>query len=178
MRIAILTALLLTSAVSFSQTFNLIKAESKMSVQGTSTLHDWESEVKDISLKLTNNNRTIDNVELKLNVRSIKSGKSGMDDNTYKAMKADKFPHITLTASGMTYNGTTITGTGKLTIAGVSKTIPLTVKVEEWNAGSYHLIGTISMKMSDHGITPPTAMLGAIKTGDDIKIVFDLILKA
>ena len=33
------------------------------------------------------------------------------------------------------------------------------------------------MKMTDYGIEPPKALLGTIKTGDDIKIIFKTVFQ-
>ncbi|MEP5936390.1 MAG: YceI family protein, partial [Winogradskyella arenosi] len=60
---------------------------------------------------------------------------------------------------------------GKMTIAGVTKTISvdLTANLQGSNV---ILEGNKTFKMTDFGIDPPKALLGTIKTGDDITIVF------
>jgi hypothetical protein len=38
--------------------------------------------------------------------------------------------------------------------------------------GAYVLTGQLPIRMSDYGIKPPTAMMGTIKTGNDVKVTF------
>ena len=38
--------------------------------------------------------------------------------------------------------------------------------------------GSYKLKMTEYKVDPPTAMLGAIKTGDGIEVKYNLILKA
>ena len=76
---------------------------SKMTVQGSSTLHEWESDitkaefkgdVKIEGLQL----KEIKSFEVKIPVTSIKSEKGKtMDNKTYEAFKSEKFPNIVFT---------------------------------------------------------------------------------
>jgi hypothetical protein len=43
-------------------------------------------------------------------------------------------------------------------------------------ANGMEVKGIANVNMKDHGIDPPTMMLGTIKTGKDVKIGFDLDL--
>jgi hypothetical protein len=38
--------------------------------------------------------------------------------------------------------------------------------------------GSYKLKMTSYNVTPPSIMLGAIKTGDDITVNFNLLFKA
>lgn len=176
-RYLMIGALLLSTAV-FSQSYKVVKGESKVVVQGTSTVHDWESEMESFSLSFYVSDKTMNNVSFKGSVKSIKSGKKSMDSNTYEAMKADKFPNITFTGSGFKISDGKISGTGKLTIAGVTKSVPISLNLESWNAGTYNITGQVKFKMSTYGIDPPTAVFGTIKTGDDLTIVFNFVVKS
>jgi polyisoprenoid-binding protein YceI len=159
-----------------AQTYNLNREASKASVLGTSTLHDWESVVEKFKASTKLDGDVLSNVSFEAEVKSIKSGKSGMDKNTYKAMNADKYPVIRFTSDQLKVNGTKLTGTGKLTIAGETRDVPVNMNLEKWNEDSFTVSGSMKMKMSDFGVDPPTAMMGAIKTGDDIEIKIELSL--
>ena len=109
-------------------------------------------------------------------VNSLKSGKGMMDKNTYKAMKASDHKNITfaLTSGTVTpVDATTYTvkAIGKLTIAGTTKETDL-VATAKFNAAdkSFTVSGAKKMKMTEYNVTPPTVMLGTIKTGNDITI--------
>ena len=159
-----------------AQQYTLNKEASKASVLGTSTLHDWESVVESFSASVEVSDDELENVKFEADVKSIKSGKSGMDKNTYKAMDADKYPKIMFTADKLNVSGTKVTGSGKLTIVGNTREIPVNLTMEQWNEGSFTVSGSIKLKMTDYGIDPPKAMMGAVKTGDDIEIRIELSL--
>ena len=171
------TAAFLMSSLSAQTSFKSDASSSKMSVLGTSTLHDWESIVEDFSASASVENGKIANVNFTAKVKSIKSGKGGMDKNTYKAMKADNFPNIKFTAKELNVSGTNLSGSGQLTIAGKTKTIQSNFSYEKWTDDAFQIRGEVELIMSEYGIDPPTAMMGTIKTGDKVTIKFEILLK-
>lgn len=165
-----------------SQTYTLNKS-SVLTVEGTSSLHDWELKAEDQSGKLVIadlEELTIEALDFSVKAESLKSGKSGMDKNTFKALNTDKYKTITFKLSSVSQvekiseSNFKAKVKGELTISGVTKSISLNfdVKVDE---GKIYLEGEKSLKMTDYGIDPPKALLGTIKTGNDIKIIFKSI---
>lgn len=154
-----------------------------LAVTGTSTLHDWEIKSAkgqaEVNLELASDKLTgITGLNFSIPAESLKSGNNMMDNNTYKALKTDKFKTINyvLTAGSVSQvNATTfqIKTNGKLTIAGTSKETDL-VATAKYNAAdkSYTIVGEKKIKMSNWGVKPPTVMMGTIKTGDDITIKY------
>lgn len=174
--------LMITAVTGFAQkTYNLdVKPQLKLS--GTSSLHDWEMTSEKATGKLVgtveNNKLTaIKTLVVEMPAESIKSGKSGMDKNAYKAIQTDKFKTVKfeLKSSNKQTDGTW-TFTGVFTIAGVSKQVTLKAK-ETSTAGQFAFEGTYSFKLTDYKITPPTALMGTVKTGDDVKISFKVKFK-
>lgn len=167
---------------------NYRSAQFTMSIKGTSNLHDWESVAKEAR---ANGSVTVDAGTLKaipsltveVPVKSIKSPKgSVMDNKTYDALKAKSYPNIifklekvtNLTKKGDSYD---INATGALSIAGVTNKIDMYVKGKVAADGSVTFSGSKKMKMTDYKIDPPTALFGTMTTGNDIEIVFQVILK-
>lgn len=149
---------------------------SEMSIVGTSTLHDWESDVESFTASAKRIGNTIQ-ANLEVEVLSIKSGKKVMDSNTYKALKANEFPTISLSASDLDIKENhKITGSGYLTIAGVKKVIPISIFMETWAQNSMTIIGEIPLKMTDYNVDPPIALFGTVKTGNEITIKFNITL--
>ncbi|MBL7783304.1 MAG: YceI family protein [Saprospiraceae bacterium] len=157
-------------------------------VKGTSNLHEWESTAKEVR---ANGNftftagtlKSIDALYVEIPVKSIKSTKGSiMDNKTYDALKADKFPNIgfklgkinSLVKKGDGYD---INASGSLTIAGSSAYIDLYVKGKTGADGSITFSGSKKLKMTDYNIKPPTALLGTLTTGDEVEIVFQVSLK-
>jgi polyisoprenoid-binding protein YceI len=165
---------------------------SKVTIDGTSTLHDWTVEGRIIggSIEFDSNfesdptlksSRTSPKLEAIIPVRSIKSGKKPMDTVMHDAMKAATHTNIvyrlqTMTAKQAAVGAVTeFDTTGTLTVAGVTKTNQMAVKVEKLDGGKLRFTGSTALKMTDFGIQPPapSVTLGLIKTGDDVKITFE-----
>ena len=159
-------------------------------VLGTSNLHNWSMEVKDVSCsaKFTfgasagSLPQSLTAFDLTILVHNLKSGESSMDSRAYTAMKADKFATITYASASSVIepaqNGQfLIKSTGNLTIAGVSQPVVVTAICHANPDGSIACSGSQQIKMTDYQIKPPSFMLGALKTGDALTINFSLTLK-
>ena len=162
---------------------NFSLKSAKASIQGTSSLHNWESEIGQISCKgffliRGNTLQSVKNVEIRIPVTGIKSkeGKT-MDNKTYKAFKSDKNPFITYTLTlAEIKQDATIEATGKLSMAGNTQPVVLIVKSKLLSNGDLQLLVSKKIKMTAYQMKPPTAVLGTIKVGDEVTLNFDLIL--
>ena len=67
--------------------------------------------------------------------------------------------------------------TGRFTLHGQTRTVQLPVTVEERDDGSLRGRGTLRLKVSDYGITPYRAFLGAVKVKDEVRLHLDLIAR-
>lgn len=172
-------ALLFGMSFSFAQDgqYSIDTAASNMSILGTSTMHDWESVVEDYAVTATLSSQQLKDISMVAVVRSIKSGKGSMDNNTYNALKADEFPEIKFEATQLEIEGTSVKGTGELTIKAVTKEVEVDLGYVKNAEGQFQVTGEIPVTMTEFGVIPPTAMLGAVKTGDDVTIKFDVLMK-
>ncbi|RXG13220.1 YceI family protein [Leeuwenhoekiella aestuarii] len=166
----------------FAQNYVLKNAESSMRVAGTSNLHDWELEVKDMSGRLAISQEdgvltALNKLELQIVAESLSSGKNGMDKNTYKALNTKKHKAITYRLKSVgslepaRANTYLLKTTGSLTISGVSQTVSIPFEVR-FLADEIVLSGAYKMQMSTYKIEPPTALFGTITTGDELHITF------
>ena len=165
-----------------AQDSKVVLAESKLKVLGTSNLHDWEIDAKAMSGKSTmtidaNELKAIKSLDFAVEVEQLKSGKSGMDDNTFKALKSKTYKTINFKLVSVTKitktaeNNFTVETQGDLTIAGVTKRInqTFTVKLAGKKAT---FTGKTKIDMTVYGVKPPTALMGTIKTGKDVTVDF------
>ena len=159
-----------------------LDTKANFSVFGTSTLHDWE--MKSVSgtgvanLTVTDSKVTdINSLTVSLLTESIKSGKNAMDKIAYETLKSGKNKTIKyVLKSAEKVNETTWNLTGTYTIAGASKELKTQVKVAVVN-GIVTLQGSNKITFEEFGMKSPTAMFGAIKTGQDLTIKFNINFK-
>jgi polyisoprenoid-binding protein YceI len=157
-------------------------------VSGTSTLHDWtvksnivngHAEFSGQWKAVSAATNTLHSIDLVIPVDSLKSTEgSGMDKTMYDALNLKQFPTITyslikasLKASPSNQDSAYhFDTTGQLTVAGAAHQVNLDVGVLPQGDGRLTITTDISLKMTDFGIKPPTAMMGMIKSGDAITV--------
>ncbi|WP_394776083.1 YceI family protein [Flavobacterium sp.] len=153
--------------------------KSTFSVLGTSTLHDWEmksaSGTGTANLTIANAKLIdIESLSITLLAESIKSEKKSMDKVAYETLKTDKNKNIKyVLKSAEKVNETTWELTGNYTIAGVSKVLKTTAKTTVTKDG-LTMQGSNKITFNDFGMKSPTALLGTIKTGQDLTLKFNL----
>lgn len=158
-----------------SQNYTIIPAVSSISIKGTSTLHPWFMETYDITCNIKTGKNKIDDVIFSCKVdKLISTEGSSMDTKAHEALKSDKYPLITFKSQEITelITNDKFTGnlTGLLTIAGSSKIVNIPFSGKVINNNHWNVKGSIKIKMTDFHINPPTAFLGAMKTGDEITL--------
>ncbi len=174
--------ILLVSQASLAQTYNLNNNSSSLKVDGTSNIHDWTVEAKDqqgvLIVDLDNNNLVkVNKLEFNVAAESLESGKNGMDKNTYKALKTDKYKQITYKMNKVnsiecnTPGNCKVNTSGTLTIAGTTKPINITFDAKV-TGDKITLTGNKQIRMTEFKVDPPTAVLGTIKTGDQVNVKF------
>lgn len=157
-------------------------------INGTSTFHNWTAKSQTLIGTASFTGRwtghgasaiSLQAVDLTIPVKSLKSSEGGgMDGTMYSAMHRRKHPLATyqLTKAKLERGPTDETGTcafktlGVLTINGVAKNIRLVLNVARLPGGGMTITTGIKLKMTDFGITPPTAMFGVIRSGNAITI--------
>jgi hypothetical protein len=174
-------------------TANLIR------IDGTSTVHDWEVESRVVggfmevgpgfptTAAAAKPGKVEAKVEVFLPVRALKSMKDGkpysnaMDGIMYEKLleptnKMIKFSltEMTLGEAPKADGPMKFDTKGNLTVAGVTKEIAMPVEMK-LDGNKLKFVGSVALKMSDFKIEPPspTIALGAIKTGDDVKLTID-----
>jgi len=124
----------------------------------------------------------VTSMDLTIAVSSLHSGKAGLDKNMYKALKASEHPQIRFhmssyeVADGKAAGVLAIGAKGTLQVAGVEHEIriPLSATIE---GEDLRLRSSVPLLMTDYGIKPPTMMMGALRTADQVMVSFDLVLE-
>lgn len=173
-----------------------VSPDSKLWIDGTSNLHDWSCKATqlDATIELDANSaarvatappKALKRVEVKVPVRSLKCNHGGMDGNVYKALKADDAPEISYIMASFDAapaaaeaDSFVVHATGTLTIAGKQNKVDMEVKATRLADGTVKASGVVPIKMTDFDIKPPTAIFGRLKTGDEVKVSFELSIGA
>jgi polyisoprenoid-binding protein YceI len=173
--------LLFTSTATAQNVYTLNKKNSKLTVSGTSSLHDWEMEATGFSaetgLTLKGNAvLEIQYVEFTSPVDGLESDKNIMNNKAHDALKEKKSPQIKfhIEREGvklLSENKAELTG--KLTTAGKTKEIKVPVDFTISSELQFKVRGKVPLKMSDFGVEPPTAILGTVKTDDEVEVDFN-----
>lgn len=178
-------ALLFFAFISKAQVQYQQKNDFNLTVNGTSTLHDWEMKTSKIACTATftfyedGDLGGLTQLNFTMPAESLKSERSGMDANAYRSLKTSQNPTITynLISAKVSSDGTVITCTGKLTVAGVTKQIDMTAKAKLNADKSINIKGSKKINMREFDIDPPSFMMGAVKTGEEVTISFDLTFR-
>jgi len=199
MRTTFLTvsALMAAAATAGAQSASAIRLRldpaSEVTVQGTSSMHDWHCKTNKINAyvdvdpgytkDLTKVARPISSVKVNIVVKSLTCGNSQMDRNMYGTLKADQnqiikyslsdYDILNGSASPTSFAAST---NGTLSIAGETKPIEMKISAERLADGQAIARGEQTLLLTDFGIQPPSFMFGALKVGNEIKVKF--ILKA
>ncbi|MEO7767512.1 MAG: YceI family protein [Ferruginibacter sp.] len=152
-------------------------------INGTSNVQKWSQKIGNIwgscnVMQSTDKDVSLQWFKIGMQVNSIKSDRFPiMNSLTFKALKGDEFPEITFSIikpiDSIRCSGSPsfLAARGRLTIAGVTREIILLMKCLFEN----HLITVEAkqeVKMTEYGITPPTALFGFVKTGNIINLNF------
>jgi hypothetical protein len=150
-------------------------------VAGKSNVHDWtmigENPVCEASFGPVSADgvpKSLGSLNFSVKAKNLKSESESMNNRTYKAIDF-KLREASITP--LQKNKFSVNATGTLTIAGVSKVINLVVSGEVKADNTIVCTGQEKIKLTDYGIQPPSFMLGAMKVGNELTILFTLNLK-
>lgn len=154
---------------------------SSMTIDGTSTLHDWTMQVEGIktsgTISYNDDAYTTSGLTFTFPVKGLESGKDAMNENTWKAMNESKYPNVTFRLSSIEKEtGDSYRAKGDLTITGTAKNISIPVTFKSLQGSKVLAKGSHTFKMSSFGVEPPEVMWGTITTGDQITVNFNIVL--
>jgi len=191
--LVILAAYAAPTAVQAQIEIVLVEQESKLWIEGSSTVNDIHcmagsivayANVGRTELETTEQltQDTNGEVNIEVPVWDFDCGRRRMNRDFYSALKAEDHPSINFEY----YSSRLITNLepgchpfqleveGKLTVAGYGKEMTVMVDIEPCEANRFRLTGSKVINMLDFGIEPPSAMLGLIKAHEELEVFFSL----
>lgn len=172
-------AFLFSIQVALSQNGFQLGSSQEFKVTGTSTLHDWDMISDGAKGQATivvedNQIKEIQSLRVELPVKSLKSGNNRMDRTAYDAIDADKYTYVRFDLTEVrSITAQQITASGNMTVAGTTRSVTLQTNYRV-NGNSIRFFGAEEISFSQFDVDPPTALLGTVRTGDDLEISFDV----
>ena len=187
-------------------TLYISKPGSKIRMEGTSSVHDWQAETPFIGGSIeagadfpqepgqaANPGKINGHAAVFVSVRAFhsieKDGKpysDKMDEVMWENLKVDKCPRIIYQTSDLTLKEApkskdapyVLDTNGELLVAGVTNKISMVVKVMPLGDKKLKISGSTKVMMTDYGIKPVEKNLGpiSIKTGNEVNLSFDWIV--
>jgi len=122
---------------------------------------------------------------LRVPITSFRCGNRIMEGDMRRALRADAHPQVEFSFRTLrggirhdidagSYHAALA---GDLSLAGRTRTIEVAVSAQRISRTSFRIRATLPLQMSDFGVTPPTALFGAIRAHDDLTVTFDLTLE-
>jgi polyisoprenoid-binding protein YceI len=162
---------------------------SEITIQGTSTLHDFHCKTDKImayvdvdpsyTKDLTKVAKPLVSVKVNIVAKTLTCGGGTIDNNMYKTLKTDQFQMIKYTMSGYdlldaTSSSFSANTKGTLQIAGQDKAVDIKINAARLAEGKASAEGEETIKLTDFGIEPPSFMFGRLKVGNELKVKFNL----
>ncbi len=168
-----------------------ILPESRVFIQGTSNVNHFtcdcsnEFEVRHYKVFQSSPSQMVFvDTKLYLPVTLFDCKNRKMDRDLQRALKADQYPTVELELTNLHISSSNLsqledqwaeaTAKVNITLAGVTKTQFVRVKVKRADSSALQIDGSKSLKMTDFEITPPEVLFGMIKVNDQITLHFNL----
>lgn len=169
----------------------VVVASAKVTVSGTSNVLDWSATT---DAALTRNVKVtkdlpggdffwvgvvqpgaVESFDVVVPISALKSDRDNFTADMHVALKAAQHPEIIFSLNRLEKRPGGANAFGVLKVAGVEKEITLPL-ITTLRSGNMLVLGQIQIDMTDFGITPPTAMMGMLKTDPKVKIKFETLL--
>lgn len=185
-----LFTLLCLSESSFAQKTmeveSLILEGSKLSINGTSNVNDFEciyddrfetDTLKHI-VQVEEAIVVLDGDQLKLEIDSFDCGKRGINRDFRNTLKSKVYPNIQIElVKVVAQNEIPFEAEIMASLAGVTNRYILELVNLSIENEQTQFEGTLTLKMSDFNLSPPTALFGLIKVRDEIDVNFLLKIR-
>ncbi|NNE36510.1 MAG: YceI family protein [Rhodothermales bacterium] len=154
--------------------------QSTMQISGGSSMHDWAC---DAAVTGTVDRQSDEPgvlpiaVAIRVDVEEIECGKRIMNKKLRKAFQSGRHPSVEFVMDDVSWSSDDVmTAEGTVTAAGVVRSVSVDVTEILDERGNLSYTGSVDMLMTDFGIKPPTAMLGAMKTHDEVTVSFEIFI--
>ena len=155
-------------------------SSSRVWVEGTSTVHDWECEAPVSSALDAAVSGTaitgISGLTVTAAPSAMECGNGTMNGKLRDALGSAPIRFaLTNARIGQPNDGRfLVEATGQLTIHGTTRTQTVRANGRALSGGRFQFTGEVPVTMSQFGVDPPRAMMGTLRTGDRVTVKFDV----
>jgi polyisoprenoid-binding protein YceI len=169
-----------------------VQPESKVWVEGTSTVRSFTCEAKQFKAAIETGSgepvaavvageKAVSSVSVEIPVATLDCGNGQMNDHMRKALNATRAPVIRyqLTSYDLVKGsaGVAVKLHGKLDMGGTEKPIVMEAQATQGPNGTLQVTGAHAILLSEFGLKAPSLMMGTMKVGDRVMVKYDLALK-
>ncbi len=179
-----------------SRSYQILE-ESRLFLEGSSNVNQFKCRCEEsfpaASFAFENDENSFGKIKffdtrLAIKTRNLECGNKMMNKDLQRALHAEAFPYIAIQLSEAFFRventfpdkihqkWTPMTAQTFISIAGQTRKVQLDVHVQKTGNDRYRFTAAKDLRMTDFGITPPTALLGLVKVDDRIRINLDLAI--
>lgn len=149
-----------------------LSANSKLIIEGTSTVHDWTVTANTLEGAVKAEGNALKEIDFQVVVADIVSERGAtMDKKMHAALQNESHPKVKFALKEVK-NGSSLLGT--LTIAGKQQNVVI-AGIMETTGDNLKISGEHGIVLKDFDIEPPTAMFGQVIVGDKVTVKFELV---
>lgn len=156
--------------------------EGRIEIRGDSTVRKFSAEAKKFDVTGKAKEKPVSQsimpwtpaeIEISMPVKNLKASSEKLETHMWENLKIRKFPLIQLKLTKFSFKEAFVAAFGTLSVAGVTKEIELNGLISV-TGNKINVSGAKTLLMTDFGIEPPTMMLGALKTKNEIEVKFEV----
>jgi YceI-like domain len=165
------------------------RSDSRLWLEGSSNVRDWTCRATTLEATIEvsepgvarSGSEPVTGVAVRVPVQMLKCGDRHMEAQMYTALKSTGAApgFITAQVDRIPLNiapGQTVETEATLNIAGVEKTVKISVIADLLPDGTRRARGTVPILMTDFGISPPRPWGGLLRTADKVLIQFEIFV--
>ena len=170
----ILLVLFPLSLIIYAQDSYTLSANSKLIIDGTSTVHDWTVTANTLEGSVKVEEGSPKEIDFHVTVADIKSERGAtMDKKMHAALQKEPHPKVMFELQAVK-NESVLVGT--LSIAGKQQEVEIAGKIDVSDS-HLKISGEHDIALKDYDIEPPTAMFGQVIVGDNVTVKFELVFE-
>ncbi len=164
---------------------SLILEESKLRINGTSNVNDFEcfydAPISNDTLYQTvtfGDSLFIEGGAVQFSTKSFNCGKRAINRDMQSTLKASEFPYMELELVSIEIADEVPFGAKlSVTIAGTNRLENIEITNYSSSESTINFSGSGDILLTDFNLDPPTALFGLVKVNDEIKISFDFSVR-